>query len=421
MLLGCVADDLTGATDLGGVLVGAGLHTDVVIGVPDRDTPSPGATEAVVVALTSRNEGAECAVRDSVASARWLLDNGAGRLFFKYCSTFDSTDGGNIGPVADALCDVVGAGFAVVCPAYPANGRAVRDGILYVHGVPLSETGMRDHPLTPMTDSDLVAVLGRQTCHRVGLVPLATVRDGSGAVAARCRDLETAGVRYGVCDAETDADLAAVAAVIDSRLATGASAIAGVWATALSAQPEHLGAPQAPEAHRLRELAEFQGPGVVLAGSCSEATRRQVRRFAAHHRAIILDPEALAAGVDPVPEVRALFSSHDEPILVASTASPENVARAQASLGRARAAAIVEEALARCAVALHGAGARRFVVAGGETAGAVITALGVRALRVGADLDPGVPRCVSAGEDPIELVLKSGNFGGDDLFERALR
>jgi uncharacterized protein YgbK (DUF1537 family) len=422
VLLGCVADDLTGATDLGGVLVGAGLQTDLVIGVPDRDTPSPDLADAVVVALASRHGPAECAVRDSLASARWLLDHGAERLFFKYCSTFDSTDDGNIGPVADALCDLVDAGFAIVCPSYPANGRAVRGGLLYVHGVPLSDTGMRDHPLTPMTDSDLVSVLGRQTRSRVGLVPLATVREGPDAVAARGRELEAAAVRYGVCDAETDADLAAIAtAIAGCRLATGGSATAAAWATALFAQPEHLSAPQRPQALRLRELGDFRGRGAVLAGSCSEATRRQVRRFASHHPAVIIDPETIAAGADPVAELRALFSSHDGPVLVASRASPEDVARAQASLGRARAAAIVEDAIARCAVALHDAGTRRFIVAGGETAGAVVNALGVRALRVGADLDPGVPRCVSVGDDPIELVLKSGNFGGDDLFERALQ
>jgi uncharacterized protein YgbK (DUF1537 family) len=417
MLLGCIADDFTGATDLAAMLVQAGMRTVQTIGVPADRLPARDA-DAVVVALKSRTIAAAEAVAQSLAALDWLQAEGARQFYFKYCSTFDSTERGNIGPVADALLRALGADFTVVCPAFPANGRTIYRGHLFVGDVLLSDSPMRHHPLTPMTDSNLVRVLARQTPRKVGLVPFADVTQGPDRIRSAFARLRADGVSYALCDALTDADLLALGeACTDLPLVTGGSGAA-------------LGLPQnfrrrgllAPNAEA-GALPAVGGRAAVLAGSCSEATRRQVAAMAAKHRAVAIDP--LAAGDAEAVAARALAAAAadieaERLVLFYSSAEPDAVRAVQARLGSERAAALVEEAFARLAVALYERGVRRLVVAGGETSGAVVQALGVQALAIGPQIDPGVPWTTSLGAARVALALKSGNFGADDFFEKAL-
>jgi uncharacterized protein YgbK (DUF1537 family) len=415
-LLGCIADDLTGATDVALMLQKAGMRTVLTIGVPAA--PVPVRAEAVVVALKSRTAPVAEAVGDSLTALGWLRERGAGQILFKYCSTFDSTDAGNIGPVADALLDALGEPFTVACPAFPTNRRTVYLGHLFVGDVLLSDSPMKDHPLTPMRDANLVRVLGRQTRRRVGLVPHATVRDGGAAIGAACARLREEGYGYAIVDAVADEDLLALGeAAAGLGLVTGGSGIA-------MGLPRNFVRAGRLEPRTGSALLDAVGGGAaVVAGSCSEATRRQVATMAARHAAIAVDPrdgtdaDRLAArALDRAAGALA----EGRPVLVYSSAEPAEVRAVQAQLGRERAGAIVEGALARVAVGLVEQGVRRLVVAGGETAGAVVHALGVTALTIGPEIDPGVPWTRSIGERPLLLALKSGNFGGPDFFERAL-
>ena len=393
---------MTGATDIASVLAHEGMRTTQVIGVPSAELELPEA-DAVVVALKSRSAPVEQAVHESVASLRWLRGRGAERFFFKVCSTFDSTPEGNIGPVADLLLEELGAGIVPVCPAFPANGRTVYRGHLFVGDRLLSESTMARHPLTPMTDADLVRVLGRQTRRRVGLVP------HGARVAERLEELRADGVSYAICDALDDGELRALGeAFADLPLLVGGSGLALGLPDALRRRGllgEHAGG----------RLPHPEGPAVVLAGSCSEATREQVRRLAGRHAALPVD---LLAPDGIVPE--ALERLEAGPVLVYTTADPEAVARVQAELGAVEASRRAERVLGEVARAAVEHGARTVVVAGGETAGAVVQALGIRALAVGEELAPGVPWMRSLGDPPLSLVLKSGNFGGPDLFLDAL-
>jgi len=416
ILLGCIADDMTGATDLANTLVREGMRTVQMIGVPPPGIAVPD-SDAVVVALKSRTIPAAEAVEQSLAALAWLRRAGARQYFFKYCSTFDSTDQGNIGPVADALLAALGAGFTIACPAFPENGRTIFQGHLFVGRQLLSESGMRHHPLTPMTDSDLVRVLGRQTKAKVELVPYATVRRGPAAIAAAFAALSAAGARHAIVDAVEDQQLRDIgAAAADLALVTGGSGIA-------IGLPENfrrkglLGPAAGADA-----LPASGGTAAVLSGSASTATLGQVEAFRAARPAFRLDPLALARGQDQaaaaIAWARPLLA--DGPVLIYASAPPAEVAAAQAALGRERAGALIEAALAAVARGLVDAGVRRLVVAGGETAGAVVQALGVRALRIGPQIDPGVPATVSLDERPLALALKSGNFGGVDFFAKAI-
>jgi uncharacterized protein YgbK (DUF1537 family) len=417
LLLGCIADDFTGATDLANTLVRNGMHTIQIIGVPDG-LDMPAGAEAVVVALKSRTAPAADAVAQSVASCRWLRRAGARQIFFKYCSTFDSTDEGNIGPVADALRAELATDFATVCPAFPETGRTIYLGHLFVGDALLSDSPMRTHPLTPMTDANLVRVLGRQTGAPVRLVPYATVRQGAEAVRAACDGLRGAGVAYAVIDALEDADLRCLGiACADLVLATGGSGAA-------MGLPENFRrAGLLPARSGTEELPAIGGGAAVLSGSCSPATLAQVERMRARHASLMLDPIALAErGEAAISDALAwaVAGLEDGPILIYASAPPDTVKAVQAKLGRGRAGAVVEHALAALARGLVKAGVRRLVVAGGESAGAVVQALGLRALRIGPQIDPGVPATLSLGEPPLALALKSGNFGAEDFFLRAI-
>ena len=415
LTLGCIADDFTGATDLCNTLVKGGMRTVQLIGVPAEDVVTPD-TDAVVIALKSRTCPAEDAVAESLAALDWLRAAGARQYVFKYCSTFDSTDAGNIGPVADALLDALGEDLAIVCPAFPEAGRTIYRGHLFVGDQLLSDSPMKDHPLTPMTDSNLVRVMGRQTSHRVGLVPLDVVSQGAAAISGALATLRQGGVRYAVVDVVEDGDLLAIgAACAEIALVTGGSGVA-------MGLPENFRQAGLLQDDAVAAYPAVDGSAAVLSGSCSAATQRQVATMAAHGAAFAIDPLALADEQDVVGEALTWATARlaDGPPLIYATAAPESVRAVQDRLGRERAGALVEEAMAAIARGLAAAGVRRFVVAGGETSGAVVKALGVLGLRIGPQIDPGVPWTTSLGEPAYALALKSGNFGSDDFFTKAL-
>ncbi len=416
MLLGCIADDFTGATDLANNLVRGGMRTLQTIGVPAA--PLAGEVDAVVVALKSRTVPAAEAVAQSLAALAWLKRAGCRQFYFKYCSTFDSTPQGNIGPVAEALMQALGANIAIACPAFPTNARTIYMGNLFVGELPLSESGMRHHPLTPMTDANLVRVLQAQSKGKVGLVAWNAVAAGAPAIRARFAALEAEGVRLAVVDAISDADLHAIAAACaDHLLITAGSGVA------IGLPDNFRRAGLLPPRTDAAELPRVAGLAAVISGSCSQATNGQVAHWIASGRAAIrIDPFELAGGGDvaaaALRQAAPLLGAG--PVLFYATAAPEEVKAVQAKLGVARAGALVEQALAGIAQGLIARGVTRLVVAGGETAGAVVQALGIAALKIGPQIDPGVPWTAAQGAHPILLALKSGNFGSRDFFVKSL-
>ena len=391
MRLGCIADDLTGATDLGVTLAREGLSVVQVNGVPPPDLRLPD-TDAVVVALKSRTNPAAEAVQWSLASLAWLQARGAERIYFKYCSTFDSTPRGNIGPVADALLEALGERRTVATPAYPRNGRTVYKGNLFVGDVPLAESGMKDHPLTPMRDSNLVRVLAAQTQRKVLLVPCEVMDAGASAIRARLEALDG----YAILDAVRDEHLVAAGeACREMKLTTGGAGLAMGIARALGVKKTSASA-----------LPQLAGEAVVLAGSCSQATLRQIAAF--QGPAFRIDPHR----IEPEAAIRFAADHLRERPLIYASAPPEGIVR-----GKGEA---IEHAFRHIARELARKGVRKFVVAGGETSGAVVEALGVRALAIGPEIDPGVPWTAAQGGEPYLLALKSGNFGSPEFFAKAL-
>ncbi len=414
MLLGCIADDFTGATDLASTLVRGGMRTVQLIGVPSGPPPE---ADAVVVALKSRTTPAGDAVRESLAALRWLEAAGCRQVFQKYCSTFDSTDEGNIGPVGDALIDALGCGFALACPAFPANARSVFQGHLFVGGALLNESGMEHHPLTPMRDANLVRVLSRQTDGRVGLVPWATVAQGADAVRRAMTGLREQGHRYAIVDAITEADLLAIGAA-----ASGHALVTGGSGVAMGLPANFRAAGLLREDADVAALPAAPGHAAVLAGSCSRATLMQLGTARGQVPTLELDPLATPDAAALARQALGWVAGKlgDIPVVIAASAPPDRVAALQARLGREEAGALVERTMAAIAEGLVAAGVRRLVVAGGETSGAVVSALGVRRLRIGAEIDPGVPWTYAEGDGPpMRLALKSGNFGGRDFFTAA--
>ncbi|MDT0398977.1 MULTISPECIES: 3-oxo-tetronate kinase [Streptomyces] len=412
--IGCIADDFTGGTDVAAAFRRAGLRTALVFGAPDDTTALPADCDAAVIALKSRSTPADVAAADSVTAQRWLWGKGAAQVYFKYCSTFDSTPHGNIGPVTDALMDDAGAAVTLHCPASPPNGRTVYQGHLFVHDQLLSDSPLRHHPLNPMTDSALVRLLSAQTRHRVGLIGWTTVRRGTEAVRDAVLAHQRSGVRHIVADALTDDDLAVLgAATLELPVVAGAAGLA-----------EGIGRACPTTGPAVPEPRPYEGRAAVLAGSCSARTLEQIAQFyAAGLPSLHLDVLAAATGRDVVGEALTWYADQDPalPVLVYASASPEELAAVQAQLGVAEAAAQVEELLGTLASHLVERGVRRLLVAGGETSGAVTTALGIRAVLVGEEADPGVPwTYTTTGNDGLALMLKSGNFGAPDLFTRAL-
>jgi uncharacterized protein YgbK (DUF1537 family) len=414
--LGAIADDVTGASDLCSALAGAGLRTVMTLG--PSPVPAWPEADALVVALKSRTAPVSNAVDMSLDALSSLLDLGAEQIYFKYCSTFDSTRNGNIGPVADALSQALGVKVTVVCPAYPANGRTLYQGHLFVDDRLLSESAMAFHPLTPMTDPDIVRHLSAQTPHPVALVPHQLVRRGPEAVRQVLDALGRAVTSYAVTDAIDEEDLDTIArACAGSRLVTGGSALAKSLAAHLPAGGGGREAPSAPRPEVARG-----GPAVVLAGSCSAATLGQVERMKAQHPALELDVLEAASRpsyvTDIADEAAALMASG--PVLVYTTAGPERVRYVQAKLGADWAAEAAEQCLAQVARRLVDLGAQRVIVAGGETSAAVLESIGPRALLTGPEIAPGVPWMVSTDGSPLAFALKSGNFGGPAFFLEAL-
>ncbi|WP_166266944.1 3-oxo-tetronate kinase [Marinobacter caseinilyticus] len=419
IVLGAIADDFTGATDLANNLVRAGMRTLQVIGVP-RKTLDLADTDAVVVALKSRSCPAQDAVNDSLAALDWLRSQSVRQVFFKYCSTFDSTDNGNIGPVADALLEQLGARQTVMVPAFPANGRTVYQGHLFVGDRLLNDSGMEHHPLNPMTDADLVRTLSRQTPHAVGLLARPTLASGPEHARAHLDKLESQGVRHVICDTLDETDLTVLAATLArSALVTGGS---GLGQT-LPAQYRRLGWLE--NVDNAGQLAPASGAPLVLSGSCSRATLAQIEHFLSRFEGFALDPVALNDSDDQINEALAFARERlnsADPVLIYASASPDKVKRAQEQLGAAAAGERVERALARLARELVAEGVGKLLVAGGETSGAVVSALGIGELRIGGQIDPGVPWTqthLPGRKAPLSLALKSGNFGGVDFFSRA--
>ncbi|PAY08171.1 MULTISPECIES: 3-oxo-tetronate kinase [Bradyrhizobium] len=419
LALGCIADDYTGASDLANTLTRAGLRTVQTIGVPADDLALP-EVDAVVVSLKSRSIEAGLAVTRSRAAEAWLRGRGAGHVLFKICSTFDSTDAGNIGPVMDALRADAKDSIVLVTPAFPETGRTVYQGNLFVGSVPLNESPLKDHPLNPMHDSNLVRVLARQSKTRVGLVDLATLARGAEAMRARLGELAQGGIGAAIVDAVFDRDLETIGQVaLDHRLSVGASGIGLGLARALVAVGKSGSA-----AGNAISTAAIGGPAACLAGSCSQATLRQIASAEKAMPVLHLDPERVIAGKDEAQ--RALAWAKERlaagPVLIASSSTPDQVAALQSRHGRDAAGHAIEQAMADLAEGLVQSGVHRLVVAGGETSGAVVDRLRIPGFLVGAEIAAGVPvlRAVGADAGEMVLALKSGNFGGPEFFSDAL-
>ncbi|KAF1022486.1 MAG: 3-oxo-tetronate kinase [Paracidovorax wautersii] len=411
--IGCIADDFTGATDLANNLVRAGMRVVQTIGVPQ--SPLDAAADAVVVALKSRTVVADDAVAQSLAALHWLQQQGAQQIYFKYCSTFDSTAQGSIGPVTDALMDALGCDFTIATPAFPDNKRTVFKGYLFAGDVLLNESGMQNHPLTPMTDPNLVRVLQPQTRRKVGLIDHTVVAQGEAAIRARIDALKAQGVGIAIVDAVSNADLLRMGpAFKDLPLLTAGSGVA-------IALPANFGLAPSSQA---AALPPATGRQAIVSGSCSVATNQQVLHFIQSGRpAMVIDPLRIAAGVV---RAEALAWAQDKlasgPVLFYSTADTTAVKAVQGQLGVEEAGALVERTIASIARGLVELGVQQLVVAGGETSGACVQALEIGQMLIGPQIDPGVPWChaaTPAANGGLHITLKSGNFGTPDFFTKA--
>ncbi len=455
MLIGVIADDFTGASDIAvtlakGIQGEGGLKTTQYLGVPSR--PAEAEVEAGVVALKSRSVPADRAVAQSLAACRWLQAQGCEQILFKYCSTFDSTDSGNIGPVIDALAAHLGAKSVVVCPAFPAMGRSVYQGHLFVGDRLLNESGMQHHPLTPMTDADLRRVLQRQSHNPVVHIGWQTVSQGSDALsralakveqqaetsrerapgaasdiaqqadnlrervpgAASDAGLQANATTLVVVDAISEADLAAIGeACRHAPLVTGGSGIALGLPHNFIAQGRVSGQPA--------RTPQVPGAEAILVGSCSGATREQIAEHKKHHPVMMIDVGDVMSGITGPDRLVDFIQAHQgQSPLVYSSGDPASVRQIQQQYGREKVAAALDALFGTTAQRLVAAGTRRIVVGGGETSGAVVSALDLGALTIGEEIDVGVPAMFSQGEEPIALALKSGNFGGKTFFARAV-
>ena len=413
LLLGCIADDFTGATDLANNLVRAGMRVVQTIGVPTE--PPSAEVDAVVVALKSRTIAPQDAIDQSLQALQWLQDQGAQQIYFKYCSTFDSTAQGNIGPVTEALMHALQTDFTIATPAFPDNGRTVFKGYLFVGDVLLNESGMQQHPLTPMTDANLVRVMQAQCKSKVGLLGHKTIAQGATSISQEIANLKQQGVRIAIVDAVSNDDLMHLGPALKGMpLVTAGSGVA-------IGLPQNFGLLPTPQASVLPKASGLQA---VVSGSCSQATNRQVAHFkATGHPAFLIDPLHLKGSwEDLVQEALAWAQGHlaTGPVLVYSTATPESVQAVQSQLGVEAAGHQVEQALAAIARGLVQQGVHQLVVAGGETSGACVQALSIEQLQIGPQIDPGVPWChAHTPMGGVHITLKSGNFGTDDFFTKA--
>ncbi|MEK1865090.1 MAG: 3-oxo-tetronate kinase [Rhizobium leguminosarum] len=420
ILLGSIADDYTGASDLANTLTKNGLRTVQTVGIPDPSLALPD-VDAVVVSLKIRSVPASDAVAAAASAERWLRQRGAGHVLYKICSTFDSTDAGNIGPVTEALSEAAGGGSVLVTPAFPETGRTVYLGHLFVGGQPLNESPLKDHPLNPMHDANLVRVLTRQSRNAVGLIDLTTIAAGPGAVKAKLDALRAAGVTAVIADAIFERDLETLGEVaLKTPVSSGASGLGLGLARALVSSGR-ISSGGATTADAIRPVG---GLSAIVAGSCSKATLHQLDIAERSMPVLRLDPERLLAGPD---EIAAAISWAGDrisagPIVVAASAAPETVSRLQSLYGREASGHAIETATSIIAAELVERGVRRLVVAGGETSGAAVDRLAIPAFLIGPEIAPGVPvlRTVGNAQGDMLLALKSGNFGGEDFFTAAL-
>ena len=440
IFLGCIADDFTGASDLANNLVRAGMRVVQTIGVPT--SPLNADVDAVVVALKSRTTPPQEAIAQSLAALAWLQSQGAQQIYFKYCSTFDSTAQGNIGPVTDALMDALGTDFTIATPAFPDNKRTVFKGHLFAGDMLLNESGMQNHPLTPMTDANLVRVLQAQTRHTVGLVDYSVVARGAEAVGARIDELKAAGVGIAIVDAISNDDLMRLGPALKGMpLVTAGSGVA-------IGLPQNFGIAPSEQSSVLPQASGLQA---VVSGSCSLATNAQVLAFISAGRpALAIDPLRVARGIDVAAEALAWAAPllQGGPVLIYSTAESSAIKAVQRQLGVKEAGGLVERTLAAIAKGLVALGVRQLIVAGGETSGACVQALGINQMQIGPQIAPGVPwtycepprptlrvlpaprggraslgaaRRLAASSEGIHITLKSGNFGGTDFFLEAFK
>jgi 3-dehydrotetronate 4-kinase len=413
--LGCIADDFTGATDLANNLVKSGMRVVQLNGVPTK--PLNFHADAVVIALKSRTIAADVAVAQSLQACKWLQSKGALQIYFKVCSTFDSTAQGNIGPVTEALMQALESDFCIATPAFPDNGRTVFKGHLFVGDVLLSESGMQHHPLTPMTDANLVRVMQAQCKQSVGLVDYRHVLAGKSAIQAEFARQRSLGHKIAIVDALSNEDLMRLGITLLAMplIVAGSGVAIGL--------PQNHGIAPSSQAS---ELPKAQGACAIVSGSCSAASNAQVKAFIAQGLpAFAIDPKRIAAGQDVVSQARdwALANLGDHPVLIYSTAQPDAVKSIQTDLGVDQAGHLIEHALAAIALALVQSGVGQLIVAGGETSGACVQALGIEQMQIGPQIDPGVPWCYAQAQLPesksIHIALKSGNFGSDDFFTKA--
>jgi len=416
MLIGVIADDFTGASDIANTLAkggggSPGLATTQFLGIPTR--PAPAECQAGVIALKSRSIPASEAVVQSLQALTWLQEQGCRQIIFKYCSTFDSTEAGNIGPVGEALAEKLDVRGVVACPAFPAAGRTLYMGNLFVGDAQLNESSLRNHPLTPMTDSDLRRWLRAQSRHPVGFVPWSRVSRGSREIAANLQECADAGQVLVIVDALTEDDLLAIGeACADAPLVTGGSGIA------LGLPRNFHRAGLADDAHRTFRPA--MGREAILAGSCSQATLAQIAEHEKRHPVLRLPVADIVKGTITPADVVEFIERHEGKAPLVSTSQPPAEVRAlQSAYGTDEVAGAIDGLFARSASLLVSRGLRRLVVAGGETSGAVASALGFESLDIGPEIAPGVP-AISTEEGRLALALKSGNFGQVDFFTRAL-
>ena len=414
MVLGCIADDFTGATDLANNLVRNGMRVAQTIGIPQHGLNTD--LDAVVVALKSRNLEPEDAVAHSLEALEYLIAQGAQQIFFKYCSTFDSTPKGNIGPVTEALMVALGADFTIATPAFPDNGRSVFKGYLFVGDQLLSESGMRDHPLTPMTDSNLIRVMQAQCTYQVGLIEYQDILAGAEAISSKISRLKSSNTKIAIMDAVTNDDLYRIApALKDLPLITGGSGIA-------IGLPANFGLRVHPESSKLPPASGYRA---IISGSCSQATNLQVEHFKNLGGATFaVDPLVLnqKSTEQLLKEILAWAKAHLSlgSVLIYSSASPEKVKTVQSLLGVQEAGSAIENLLGLVAQGLIDMGVGQLLVAGGETSGACVKALGIDQMQIGQQIDPGVPWCYAVTRNqPLHLALKSGNFGSPEFFTNA--
>ena len=411
LLLGCIADDFTGASDLANTLCREGMRTTQFIDVPDDGIDCD--CEAAIIALKSRSIKPADAIRQSLDSLNWLRNQGARQILFKYCSTFDSTPEGNIGPVAEALAQELGSAGVVVCPAFPTTGRTVYQGHLFVNDILLNESGLQNHPLNPMTDADLRRWLKQQCNNEVGHVPQSIVSTGVEATDKALQQAASNNQTLVVVDATADADLRTIgSACKNASLITGGSGIA-------------LGLPENFRAQGLlsdegQNFKPQQGPAVILAGSCSVATRQQIAAYKDGPK-IQLDIDQLMSDKLTVHSVISLLPTDGTTALIYSSATPEEIKNLQSKYKGNVVAEKIEQLFATIAKLLVSDGYKKIVVAGGETSGAVVSALNIDAFDIGTEIDPGVPALSTHNDQPIAMALKSGNFGAEDFFAKALR